>query len=81
MPQARRPRQTGEAAGPGDGDKDLLFSCNGPSQQRLYVNNGAGVFTDESVARLGTLNIAAAGCALAGPITAPTLRTACTMPA
>lgn len=47
----------------GDGDKDLLFSCNGPSQQRLYVNNGAGVFTDESVARLGTLNLAVAGCA------------------
>lgn len=47
----------------GDGDKDLLFSCNGPSQQRLYVNNGAGVFTDESVQRLGTLNLAVAGCA------------------
>ena len=47
----------------GDGDKDLFFSCNGPSQQRLYVNNGSGVFTDQSVARLGTLNIAAAGCA------------------
>jgi hypothetical protein len=47
----------------GDGDKDLVFSCNGPSQQRVYVNNGAGVFTDESVARLGTLNIAAAGLA------------------
>lgn len=49
----------------GDGDKDLVFSCNGPSQQRVYVNNGAGVFTDESVARLGTLNIAAAGLAYA----------------
>lgn len=49
----------------GDGDKDLLFSCNGPSQQRLYVNNGAGVFTDESVARLGALNLAVAGCAYA----------------
>ncbi|MBL8754712.1 MAG: VCBS repeat-containing protein [Planctomycetes bacterium] len=47
----------------GDGDKDLVFSCNGPSQQRVYVNNGAGVFTDESVARLGALNIAAAGLA------------------
>ena len=47
----------------GDGDKDLFFSCNGPSQQRLYVNNGAGVFTDQSVARLGTLNLAVAGCA------------------
>lgn len=47
----------------GDGDKDLFFSCNGPSQQRLYVNNGAGVFADQSVARLGTLNLAVAGCA------------------
>ncbi len=47
----------------GDGDKDLVFSCNGPSQQRLYVNNGSGVFTDESVARLGALNLAVAGCA------------------
>ncbi|MFY9341374.1 MAG: VCBS repeat-containing protein [Planctomycetota bacterium] len=49
----------------GDGDKDLVFACNGPSQQRVYVNNGSGVFTDESVARLGTLNIAAAGLAYA----------------
>ena len=49
----------------GDGDKDLLFSCNGPSQQRLYVNNGSGVFTDESVARLGVLSLAVAGCAFA----------------
>ena len=47
----------------GDGDKDLVFACNGPSQQRVYVNNGAGVFTDQSVARLGTSSIAAAGCA------------------
>ncbi|MEZ6037828.1 MAG: FG-GAP-like repeat-containing protein [Planctomycetota bacterium] len=47
----------------GDGDKDLVFSCNGPSQQRLYINDGTGVFTDQSVARLGTLSIAAAGCA------------------
>jgi hypothetical protein len=47
----------------GDGDKDLLFSCNGPSQQRLYVNDGAGVFSDQSVARLGALNLACAGCA------------------
>jgi hypothetical protein len=47
----------------GDGDRDLVFSCNGPSQQRVYVNDGTGVFTDESVARLGVLNITAAGCA------------------
>ncbi len=47
----------------GDGDKDLLFSCNGPSQQRLYVNDGAGLFSDQSVARLGTLSLAVAGCA------------------
>ena len=47
----------------GDGDSDLVFSCNGPSQQRIYVNNGAGVFADESATRLPVLNIAAAGCA------------------
>ena len=47
----------------GDGDKDLLFSCNGPSQQRLYVNDGTGAFSDQSVARLGALNLACAGCA------------------
>ncbi|MFK7741996.1 MAG: FG-GAP repeat domain-containing protein [Planctomycetota bacterium] len=46
-----------------DGDLDLLFSCNGPSQQRLYVNDGSGNFTDESVQRLGSLNLAVAGCA------------------
>ncbi|HIE72043.1 MAG TPA: VCBS repeat-containing protein, partial [Planctomycetes bacterium] len=28
-----------------DGDLDLFFSCNGNSQQRLYVNNGTGNFT------------------------------------
>lgn len=47
----------------GDGDLDLFFACNGPSQQRLYVNDGNGTFTDQSAARLGALNIAAAGCA------------------
>jgi FG-GAP-like repeat len=47
----------------GDGDKDLVFSCNGPSQQRLYRNDGTGVFTDASLSTLGTLSIAAAGCA------------------
>jgi len=46
-----------------DGDLDLFFSCNGNSQQRLYVNDGTGNFTDESVARLGAHNLYAAGCA------------------
>jgi hypothetical protein len=46
-----------------DGDLDLFFACNGNSQQRLYVNDGNGNFTDESVARLGTLNLYVAGCA------------------
>jgi hypothetical protein len=46
-----------------DGDLDLFFSCNGNSQQRLYVNDGNGNFTDESVARFGTLNLYVAGCA------------------
>lgn len=30
--------------GDGDEDEDLLFPCNGPSQQRLHVNDGAGRF-------------------------------------
>jgi len=46
-----------------DGDLDLFFACNGNSQQRLYVNDGNGNFTDESVARLGSLNLYVAGCA------------------
>lgn len=46
-----------------DGDLDLFFACNGNSQQRLYVNDGAGNFTDESVQRLGVLNLYASGCA------------------
>lgn len=50
-----------------DGDQDLIFTCNGPSQQRLYINNGAGVFSDQSVARLGTLSISAT-CAAYGDI-------------
>lgn len=47
----------------GDGDRDLVFSCNGNSQQRLYVNNGAGVFTDESATRLAGAVLTVAGCA------------------
>ncbi len=47
----------------GDGDKDLVFACNGPSQQRIYVNNGSGVFSDQTATRLPVLSIAAAGCA------------------
>ena len=46
-----------------DGDLDLVFSCNGNSQQRIYVNDGTGHFTDESVQRLGAINLYAAGCA------------------
>ncbi|MDO8348910.1 MAG: VCBS repeat-containing protein, partial [Planctomycetota bacterium] len=47
----------------GDGDQDLVFSCNGPSQQRIYTNDGTGVFTDATATRLPVLSIAAAGCA------------------
>ncbi|MBX3464636.1 MAG: VCBS repeat-containing protein [Planctomycetes bacterium] len=47
----------------GDGDLDLVFACNGNSQQRLYVNDGAGHFTDESTTRLPGMVITAAGCA------------------
>ncbi|MGE3166823.1 MAG: FG-GAP-like repeat-containing protein [Planctomycetota bacterium] len=45
-----------------DGDLDVCFangrgfaSASLQEQVRLYINNGAGVFADESVARLGTL--------------------------
>ncbi|MDH3402887.1 MAG: VCBS repeat-containing protein [Acidobacteriota bacterium] len=44
----------------GDGDLDLVFANGGnfaspgsPQVQRVYVNDGTGVFTDESAARLG----------------------------
>ncbi|MSR74140.1 MAG: VCBS repeat-containing protein [Planctomycetes bacterium] len=50
-----------------DGDLDLVFACNGPSQQRLYLNNGAGVFTDASAARLPGLSIVA-NCVVAGDV-------------
>jgi len=49
----------------GDGDKDLVFSCNGTggNQQRLYVNDGAGHFADESATQLPGMIVTAAGCA------------------
>ncbi len=47
----------------GDGDRDLVFSCNGASQQRCYVNDGAGNFTDQSTTRLAGAVLTAAGCA------------------
>lgn len=50
-----------------DGDPDLIITCNGPSQQRLWVNDGTGHFTDQSVARLGTL-VMSATCAAPGDV-------------
>lgn len=50
-----------------DGDLDLAFACNGPSQQRLYINNGSGVFTDGTAARLPVLNVVA-NCVAAGDV-------------
>lgn len=47
----------------GDGDRDLVFSCNGASQQRCYVNNGTGTFTDQSTTRLAGAVLTAAGLA------------------
>ena len=44
----------------GDGDLDIIFANGGnfgspgpPQVQRVYINDGTGVFSDESVARLG----------------------------
>jgi FG-GAP-like repeat len=44
----------------GDGDLDLIFANGGgfstpgtPEPQRVYINDGTGVFSDESAARLG----------------------------
>jgi hypothetical protein len=45
---------TGVAAGDvdGDGDRDLLFSFGWPAQQALWLNDGAGTFTDGTATRL-----------------------------
>ncbi|MCA9291455.1 MAG: VCBS repeat-containing protein [Phycisphaerales bacterium] len=52
----------------GDGDLDIIFANGGnfsspgtPLRQRLYVNDGAGVFTEESAARLGAVTLLARG--------------------
>jgi hypothetical protein len=49
----------------GDGDLDLIFANGGgfstpgtPEPQRVYVNDGTGVFSDESAARLGFSGLA-----------------------
>ena len=46
----------------GDGDLDIVFANGGgfgsattPQRQRIYINNGSGVFTDESGPRIGAL--------------------------
>jgi len=46
----------------GDGDLDLAVANDFQTQQRLLINNGAGSFTDASVARLGVLTISASHC-------------------
>jgi hypothetical protein len=50
-----------------DGDLDLAFACNGPSQQRLYINNGSGVFTDGTATRMPVLNVVS-NCVAAGDV-------------
>jgi hypothetical protein len=41
----------------GDGDLDILFANSGTGDKaRVYINNGAGVFTDETTARNGGLS-------------------------
>ncbi len=46
----------------GDGDLDMVVANDFLNQQRLLVNDGTGNFTDESVARLGSLVISSAHC-------------------
>jgi hypothetical protein len=48
----------------GDGDLDIIFANGGdfsipgaPQVQRVYINDGGGVFTDESAARLNLLGL------------------------
>ena len=48
-----------------DGDLDLIFANGGnffsegaPQVQRVFVNDGAGTFTDESTSRLGFVGLA-----------------------
>jgi len=52
----------------GDGDLDLIFANGGnfssagtPQKLRVFINNGAGVFTDETDARTGGLTFLARG--------------------
>src|SRR5438477_9144688 len=52
----------------GDGDLDIIFANGGgyssataPQILRIYINNGTGIFTDESVARTGGLSYRARG--------------------
>src|SRR5262245_57678292 len=54
-----------------DGDLDIIFANGGgfssptaPYVLRIYINNGSGVFTDESVARTGGLAFRARGAEL-----------------
>lgn len=55
----------------GDGDLDLVFANGGnfssagiPQKLRVFINNGAGVFTDETDARTGGLTFIARGAEL-----------------
>jgi len=46
----------------GDGDLDLAVANDFNTQQRLLINDGAGNFADESVARLGVFSISSSHC-------------------
>jgi hypothetical protein len=39
----------------GDGDLDAVFATGGNTQQRILINNGSGVFTDQTATRFPTL--------------------------
>ncbi len=46
----------------GDGDLDMAVANDFNTAQRLMINNGAGVFADETVARIGVLAISSSHC-------------------
>ena len=47
----------------GDGDQDIIFANAFLTQPRILINNGIGIFTDETAARFPTVNLGSFGVA------------------